>query len=288
MIRMWTNENVRTNSLPEESEQYQFFDYCDHREQRDYDHYKKPINSGQYLNFLSNHPLKHKKSVIFGLFDRVLLLSHPRFRIKNLEEFIRILINNGYPLKFIFFTINNRIQQFETNGIKERDKIHPVNQLFFTVPYVNGISKRFKNLTKKHNFNLFFLTTNSIQKYIKTGKDQLNPLSCCGAIYKINCNCKASYVEQTKRSVKTRINEHFRDINKSSGSSSVISDHRLTPKHDFDWQGVRILDRESSWQKISVSEMIHIKRQKQGINKQSDTDLLPDNYLPVIRSLSPS
>jgi len=57
--------------------------------------------------------------------------------------------------------INNRIQQFETNGIKERNKTHPVNQLFFTVPHVNGISERFKNLTKKHNFNLSFLTTNS-------------------------------------------------------------------------------------------------------------------------------
>jgi len=86
----------------------------------------------------------------------------------------------------------------------------------------------------------------------------LSSLSCCGEIYKINCNdCEASYVGQTKRSVKTRINEHFRDINKSSGSLSVICDHRLTLKHDFDWQKVRILDRKLSWQKRSVSEMRH-------------------------------
>jgi len=28
--------------------------------------------------------------------------------------------------------------------------------------------------------------------------------------------------------------------------------------------------------------MIHIKKQCLGVNKQSDTDLLPKNYLPVI------
>jgi len=163
-----------------------------------FDHYKKPTNSGRYLNFLSNHPLEHKRGVIFCLLDRVLQLSHPRFHTKNLEESIRILVNNGYPLKFIFSTINNRLHYLEKNGIKEREKTDPADRNFFTIPYVKGISERFRNLTKKHNFNLSFLTTNSLQKYIKTGKDQLSTLSCCGVVYKINCNnCEASYVGQT-------------------------------------------------------------------------------------------
>jgi len=82
-------------------------------------------------------------------------------------------------------------------------------------------------------------------------------------MYKINCqDCEASYVEKTKRSLKIRMNEHFRDIQKSSDSLSIISDHRLTLKHEFIWQGVRILNRESSWYKKAVSEMVHIKKQR--------------------------
>jgi len=254
-----------------------------------FDHYRKPTNSGRYLNFRSNHPLEHKRGVIFGLLDRVLQLSHPQFHSKNLEESIRILVNNGYPLNFIFSTINNRLHYLEENGIKKREKTDPSKQTFFTIPYVNGISEGFRNVAKKHNFNLSFLTTNSLQKFIKTGKDQLSTLSSCGVVYKINCNdCEASYVGQTKRSLKTRINEHFKDINKTSGALSVISDHRLNNSHEFNWNGVQILDRKPSWQKRTVSEMIYIKRQGHGINKQSDTDLLPDSYLPVIHSLSPS
>jgi len=166
-----------------------------------FDHYKKPTNSGRYLNFMSNHPLEHKRGVIFYLFDRVLQLSHPRFHTKNLEESIRVLINNGYPLKFIFSTINNRLYHLIKNGIKVREKTDLADHNFFTIPYINGISEKFRNLAKKHKFNLSFLSTNSLQKYIKTGKDQLSTLSCCGVVYKINCNnCDASYVGQTKRS----------------------------------------------------------------------------------------
>jgi len=44
--------------------------------------------------------------------------------------------------------------------------------------------------------------------------------------------------KQKKETLKTRVNEHFRDIKKSSGSLSILSDHRLTLNHEFDWQEV--------------------------------------------------
>jgi len=90
---------------------------------------------------------------------------------------------------------------------------------------------------------------------------------------------------QTKRLLKIRIKEHVNDI-KKSGSSSVISNYRLSHNHDFDWEGVRILDYERSWNKRIVSKIIHIKKQSCGINKQSDTILLPEIYFPVIGMLS--
>ena len=34
--------------------------------------------------------------------------------------------------------------------------------------------------------------------------------------------------------------------------------------------------------------MIHIKRQKQGLNRQNDIESLPESYLSIIQSLSPS
>lgn len=107
-------------------------------------------------------------------------------------------------------------------------------------------------------------------------------------VYKISClDCDASYTGQTKRQLRTRINEHRSDIKKKSGSPSVISDHRITCDHEFDWNGVKILDNEPSYNKRLVSEMVYIKTQSSGLNKQSDTETLSDAYLPILQSLSP-
>jgi len=128
----------------------------------------------------------------------------------------------------------------------------------------------------------------TLNKFIKRGKDKIEFMSQSECVYKISCaNCDASYVGQTKRQLATRIKEHKGDINKKSGSFSVISNHRLESGHEFNWSETRILDRESSYAKRLVSEMVFIKRQN-GLNKQSDTDLLPNAYLPIIDSLSPS
>jgi len=72
------------------------------------------------------------------------------------------------------------------------------------------------------------------------------------------------------------------------GSPSIISDHRINLNYNFKWNEVKILDSESSYNKRLISEMIYIKRQKQGLNRQNDTESLPESYLPVIQSLFPS
>jgi len=92
-------------------------------------------------------------------------------------------------------------------------------------------------------------------------------------------------VGQTKRQFKTRLKEHMIDINKKNGVLSIVSNHRIEHGHDMNWEEAAILDRESSYIKRTVSEMIYIKRQCNSLNKQSDTDLLPEVYQPIIDSL---
>ena len=96
-------------------------------------------------------------------------------------------------------------------------------------------------------------------------------------------NCESSYVGQTKRKLKTRIKEHKTDIKKSTSEISVVSRHRVNEMHEFDWDNIKILDTEQSLMKRRISEMIHIKNQISGINKQSDTEGLPDVYLPLLK-----
>jgi len=64
---------------------------------------------------------------------------------------------------------------------------------------------------------------------------------------------------------------------------SVVSRHKLYHDHIIDWNNTTIiLDSEQSYYKRMVSEMIHIKRQEMGLNKQSNTKRFPEIYLPII------
>ena len=73
--------------------------------------YHKPTFSGRYLNYFSRHPLCQKVGTIIDLMDRVLALFYSIYHQENFELVIKILSNNGYPLKFIFAEIKNRLSK---------------------------------------------------------------------------------------------------------------------------------------------------------------------------------
>jgi len=260
------------------------------------DWYRKPTFSGRFLNFFSQHPVCQKRGVIYGLVDRIFRLSHPQFHDKNLALIINILLNNDYPLDFIFMTIRNRIKNLILH--KDSSQPSPLTSLptssstsqpspfFFTVPYIKDFTEKLLPIFKKANASVAYVGCNKLNKIIKTQKDPLPFENHSNVVYKINCrDCDASYVGQTGRRLITRIKEHRSNINRVSSSHSVITEHHLTG-HDFTWNNVQILDEEPSYIKRHISEMLHIKQQKNGINLQDDTRLLDNSYLPIIKKCS--
>jgi len=189
-----------------------------------FDLYKKPTSSGRYLNLYSHHPMAHKRGIIFGMVDKIILLSHPRFH-KNLIGSVKILLNNGYLLPFIFNTIRSRItlhskKEFLTifNTDIDNNLELTSKKEFFTIPYIKSISESFVPVTKKYGFDIAYSIPNTLSSFIKCGKDNLDLISCHGVVYKISCHdCDASYIGQTKRQLRTRIKEYNSDIRKKNG-----------------------------------------------------------------------
>jgi len=252
--------------------------------------YRKPTFSGRFLNFHSHHPFLHKKGTIISLIDRVILLSHPQFHKDNFDLIINVLIDNGYPLNLILSTIKRRLYyRFQTHDFHkktESENSQVINPLpFFTVPYVSYTAKKFIHFFKNISFcKLSFSCLNKLNKFIKVHKDHLSTFSRSNVVYKIDCsNCDASYVGQTKRLLKDRIGEHRNHIKRNSNQISVITNHRINCEHEFDWNGVRVLDEETNYKKRLISEMIHIKNQKCGLNSQSDTELLDPLYHDLVQ-----
>lgn len=261
------------------------------------DWFHKKTFSGRYLNFFSQHPLNQKRGTIFGLVDRVFYLSNPVFHEKNIKFIINILLNNCYPLELIFRTIRERLKfLFDRHNYSEitntsstsnnNNRDDDRNSTFFLLPYVPSLSDRFLRVAGESGVRLAFYSINKLQSLIKGHKDRINYEDQKNVVYKINCsNCHVSYVGQTKRKLRTRIAEHRNDIRKNANNLSVISTHRLNFNHDFDWNNVRVLDKERSYCKRLISEMIHIKKQKEGINLQTDTENLDEIYSTIVDKL---
>lgn len=254
--------------------------------------YRKPTFSGRFLNFYSQHPTAHKKGVVVGLIDRVVCLSHPQFYQENFLLIIDILLNNGYPLHFIFNNIMERLQHYSHHTKNNKKPVTDRNfnetdkNNWFILPYTNNFSNKFQFVSKKYGFKLAYTIQNKLH-FIKKHKDKIDYNTQCNIVYKIPCGeCDATYVGQSKRQLNTRVVEHRNSVRRGT-SNSVISEHSFHSGHEFDWNNVKIVDRENEYKKRLISEMISIKRQVNGINIQSDTDFLPNVYDHVIGLLSP-
>ncbi|XP_018375985.1 PREDICTED: uncharacterized protein LOC108769469 [Trachymyrmex cornetzi] len=231
----------------------------------EFDWYHKPTYSGRYLNFFSEHPLSQKKGTVMGMVDRAFLLSVPKYHKKNLLFVIETLLNNDYPVDFIFNVMNDRLKSLLHGKTLMQNSDNDngtdvINNMWFAFPYVTKVSDKFRDITKDYKVNLAYFSLNKLSCFIKTHKDPVPNMSKKNAVYKIKCNnCDASYVGQTKRTVKTRINEHRNDIRKNINNHSVITEHRLNYNHDFDWDNIEIMDNERFLFKRRISEMVHIQ-----------------------------
>ncbi|XP_011883882.1 PREDICTED: uncharacterized protein LOC105571024 [Vollenhovia emeryi] len=212
--------------------------------------FRKPSFSGRYINFYSNHPIKYKTNIITNLVDRAILLSDERFHDSNIDTVKDILKNNCFPTHIIDKFIKKRLKEIKYSDVipssnKEKNQfLH--NKHIVTVPYIQNISNNIKNILNDRGFYTIFTIPKKLNCIIKTGKDPLDKLNQKELIYKIECkDCDACYVGQTKRHLKTRIKEHEANIKREHSAHSVVSQHRETLHHDFNWLNTKILRRNT-------------------------------------------
>jgi len=131
------------------------------------------------------------------------------------KTFISLSISYLITIIFIFESIKKRLHnKFEQLNNNTQQKNNANNLItFFIIPYVPSIAKKFKRFFKNNRaVRLAYIGLNKLNTFIRAQKDKLLSLLHSNIkliVYKINCkNCDASYVGQTKRFLKTRINEH--------------------------------------------------------------------------------
>ncbi|XP_011861774.1 PREDICTED: uncharacterized protein LOC105558604 [Vollenhovia emeryi] len=249
--------------------------------------YRKPTFSGRYINYFSSHPTKYKINTITTLVDQAILLSDARFHNSNIKLIQDILLNNSYPPRFINEHITKRLKLLRhRHNTNTNDP--PTESLerknYLTIPYINGISEEIGRILSKFNMNIVFTVPKKLDVIIRKGKDKIINTKQTELVYKIDCiNCDATYIGQTKRHIATRIKEHCNDIKKPTSNHSVVSKHRTTFGHEFDWSNPLILHKERHYRRREIAEMFFIKKFNNTINLQKDTENLNTIYDKIVR-----
>ena len=116
------------------------------------------------------------------------------------------------------FLKNNHTHQ-DTNGtnnaIKDNNTYNNIKKwnISLVVPYIQGISEKFKKLCKCKGIQVYFKGTNTLRTQLVTPKDKEPKLQKSGIIYHYKCpdiNCTEAYIGETGRALGNRVNEHLK------------------------------------------------------------------------------
>ena len=144
------------------------------------------------------------------------------------------------------------------------------------IPYIEGVSEKLQCIFWKQKISTAMRPHNTIKNLLVHPKDKREANQMCEVVYDISCKgCDKSYIGETGRAFGTRLKEHQSDAEKvanrkftraqrkestSELNKSAITDHIAQENHVIDWDGAKILDRDSNQFTRKIREAICICR----------------------------
>ena len=223
--------------------------------------YHKSTYAGLLLNFKSFTSFSYKISFIKCLIDRLFKICNNWNSFHNDIENIKFnLIKNEYPP----FLMDKVIKKYldcnfssNQNQLKVKSDVH-----YFKLPYIGNLSHHIKNkLSKlckefcKENFNIKLVFNSFKIKNYFTYKDPIPNNLKSFLVYKFTwASCRSSYIGETCRHFKTRIEEHIKKDNKSH-----IFEHLHSFETCFDTYNslcFKIIDKANSKFDLKIKEAL--------------------------------
>ena len=195
--------------------------------------YSKPEKGEKTLEFNGITPFSWKKSNIIGFINRIIYSSYDDQTIEtDLFRMRRILLKNKYPAQLIDNLIKQHKDNFKAKRnyiwkeISENGKLHPKSpkvsreektiwslKIPYSSPRIDRIVKKLKyvikNSFKDIELNIIYSSKKLFSVFKPLLKPATKPTEKQGVIYKFICDCSESYIGETDRMLKYRINEHF-------------------------------------------------------------------------------
>ena len=201
------DSNIQFTTEPELNNKLPFLDLCIHVKEdggTKITIYRKPTHTDQYLNFSSNHPLEHKRSVVRTLTHRA-------------KEFVTTSEDQECELKHVHNALRtNGYTEWALVVPKQKPKTKPASTNkgntrppSIGLPYVQGLSERLSKTFRQHGVSVYHKPVNTLRSILVHPKDKTPKYKKCGVIYEITCDQDPAhvYIGETKRPLGKRFKE---------------------------------------------------------------------------------
>jgi hypothetical protein len=250
--------------------------------------YVKNTNTGECLNYQSECPDKYKIGVINTFLRRAYSICNNWHDIHNeIKRIKQLLVNNGYPISVIDYTINNFIssKMYCENRTNKTD--HTVHKLY----YENQMHKQYK-VDERALIEIFHnkvqpTTENSkvaLQIYYKNSKvsnlimrnstASQGALQCSNVVYQIKCpveNCESpnpNYIGYTECTLAQRLTMHVQD---GGPKEHALREHNVKINRDMLINNTSIIATFSDVYRLKTYEALMILQTGPTLNRQHES-----------------
>ena len=258
------DHNIQFTTEPELNNKLPFLDLCINvREDggTKITIYRKPTHTDQYLNFSSNHPLEHKRSVVRTLTHRakefVTTSEDQECELKHVHNALRM---NGYT-EWALVIPKQKAKTRPTSTNKGNTRPPSIG-----LPYVQGLSERLSKTFRKHGVSVYHKPVNTLVYYTfhpRTLERQDAERQEVWGHIRDNMRSGHVYIGETKRPLGKRFKEHT-NLTIPTG----VGDHCNATGHSVSLDNTKVLTRESQWTKTKVKEAIYIKKSAPSMNSE--------------------
>ena len=207
----------------------------------------------------------------------------------DIENIKSNLIKNAYPPFLIDKVIKKYLHYKFSSDQNQLIDTPDVN--YFKLPYIGNLSHHIKNkLSKlckefcKENFNIKLVFNSFKIKNYFSYKDLIPNDLKSFLVYQFICaSCSSSYIGETCRHFKTRIEEHIKKDNKSH-----IFKHLHSTATCFDSYNslcFKIIDKANYKFELNIKEALHINRRKRTTNSCSPHPFTRASVSPLFFSV---
>lgn len=280
------HERIQFTIEKEENNQIEFLDIklIHNNNELDYEWNTKKTWSGRYLNFKAELPLKYKKSVVAGLADRAIKLTQPKRRKEQIQKVKKALKSNNYPNALIEPIIKQSTYKAYHTTINKNKEKQINKEPKIPIPYIKGLTEKISHILKPYQLQIASTNQNNLKYLYSNTKSKIKKSKQTHVIYSIPCkNCEAKYIGQTRQYLENRIKAHQYSVKGENADKTALTKHAKEEKHQFNFDNVTILDKETNEKRRLIKEMIHIKQEKKAINDRQDIQNLSNLYNTILK-----